>query len=174
MKYIITALLFVGCGQVVAQDKLSVDSPLVTTIISSGWAIGFAEKGGVSVMMNQDSAFEIKGDSMAAIKLLWDLIHEGAQRESRAWEQYEKLYKAFEEIGNNIKQMQNYSTEIAPTTQAIKADLVVDTVMAPVVIKPITKSNRPIWYLIAGCIVVSAIVTYFIFRKNRPPATDQE
>lgn len=125
------------------------------TVISSGWSMGYNEKG-VRVMINQDSVFEIEGDSLGAIKLLWAKIEEGSEREERAWREYGELYKAFEEITKGLEQMRDYNKEMSI---AIKADLVVDTVAAPVM-KPRYTGSTSNWILIAAFFVVLAIVLF--------------
>jgi heme/copper-type cytochrome/quinol oxidase subunit 2 len=52
--------------------------------LSTWWSIGYTDST-VTVSKGNDGVFEIKGDSIAAIKLLWKRLEECQKRESDLW-----------------------------------------------------------------------------------------
>lgn len=114
MKYIIALILFSACGQVAAQKKSSPDSLLKSAKDEPISAYG--TRGGISFIGYMEGKTQVghdpqgnlivKGDSAAAIKLLFKMIDAGAKRESDHWRyiaQYEKQLATIRQMLNELK-----------------------------------------------------------------------
>lgn len=106
MKYLLIILLAVS---LTASAQKDTSTPFFTFNVRTAV---FTSDEYVTVSLYEDSAWEVKGDSLAAIKLLWNRWHESAERESKTWAEYDKLYKAYESAMKNWKETLDIANEI--------------------------------------------------------------
>lgn len=81
MKIIITVMLLLCISFCKAQNRLKDSSG----IKFSTWGIGYHDTTATVVTKWEDGRFEIRGDTLAAIKLLWKRLEESEKREAELW-----------------------------------------------------------------------------------------